>query len=61
MSEVELGLLKKALEAHEKIFPCGETSLLEDCFTKTGEKLFFWFNTEDHSTHVVEHIEKQEK
>ena len=61
MSEVELGLLKKALEAHEKIYPCGETSLLEDCFTKAGEKHYFWFNTEDDSTHVVEHTVKQEE
>ena len=61
MREEKLGLLKKAIEAHEKIFPCGEASLLEDCFTETGEKLFFWFNTEDDSTHIVEHTVKQEE
>ena len=59
MSEVKLKLLQSALERHEKIFPCGETQLLDDCFTLSEDKLLFWFNTEDDSTHVVEHMVNQ--
>ncbi|MFC1476351.1 hypothetical protein ACFL5S_00135 [Fibrobacterota bacterium] len=55
MSEIKLGLMQKAIEEYEKIFPCGDTASLDDCFTQTQDKLFFWFNTEDNSTHIVEH------
>ena len=56
MSDIKLGLMQKAIEEYEKIFPCGDITLLEDCFTQSQDKLFFWFNTEDNSTHIVEHI-----
>ncbi|RPI97360.1 MAG: hypothetical protein EHM32_01660 [Spirochaetales bacterium] len=60
MSEAKLELLQKALETHEKIFPCGGTSTLQDCFTTAGNKLYFWFNTEDDSTHLLFHTLRKE-
>ena len=62
MSEVKLELLQKAIETHEKIYPCGGSLSLNDCFTTAGNKLYFWFNTEDDSTHIIFHtLQKEEK
>ena len=59
-------LLQRAIEAHEKIFPCGNSTSLNDCFTTAENRLYFWFNTEDKSTHIMFHTlhneeEKQNK
>jgi hypothetical protein len=53
MSELENSLIDKAIEIHKKIFPCSRTETLADCFTRHENKLFFWYNTEDQSTHVL--------
>jgi len=53
MTELEEQLIKKACERHKKIFPCRHRSGFEHCFTRDNEKVYFWFNTEDQSTHVI--------
>ena len=56
MDDIQLRLIEKAIAKYKKIFPCGGNGQLEDCFTVTKNKLFFWFNTEDNNTHVIEEI-----
>lgn len=53
MGEREKKLIARALGKHERIFPCAQKQCMTDCFTEIGDQLFFWFNTEDNSTHVI--------
>lgn len=53
MGEIKLRLIQKAIDEYKRIFPCTNAKHLNDCFTFTGNRLFFWFNTEDNSTHIV--------
>lgn len=53
MSEEKIKLLERAVNEYDAIFPCGHHKLLNDCFTNEGNKLMFWFNTEDHTTHLL--------
>lgn len=54
MGDVQMELIQMAIDRHEKIFPCGNASFLGECFTTTDDKLLFWYNTEDDSTHLME-------
>ena len=56
MSEEKMRLIERAIESHERIFPCGNATMLEECFTVNENKLLFWFNTEDDSTHLLEEV-----
>ncbi len=56
MNELEIRMIKKAEKKHKKIFPCAQKAHLEDCFTRNSEFIFFWYNTEDHSTHVISEV-----
>jgi hypothetical protein len=53
MSELEERLIQRALHKHKKIFPCARRNSLEACFTREKDRLLFWYNTKDRSTHVV--------
>jgi hypothetical protein len=46
-------LIKKAVMAYGSIFPCGFCKELEDCFTRQGNEICFWFMTEDKNTHMI--------
>ena len=62
MTNQKTRMIKKAEKRHKKIYPCAEKMHLEDCFTKNKDFVFFWYNTEDHSTHVItEALRKKEK
>ena len=53
MGAKEKKLIKKAVNRYKKIFPCGGRKTFTECFTKANDnKLYFWFDTEDQSTHV---------
>jgi hypothetical protein len=52
MSNLKKIMIKKAKNRYKKILPCGKKANFEDCFTVEKNKLLFWFNTEDQSTHV---------
>jgi hypothetical protein len=45
-------LIKKAQNKYKKIFPCRDKKSFAECFTSYNNRLFFWFDTEDQSTHV---------
>lgn len=53
MNEIKTRMIQKAEKLHKKIFPCALKNGLDECFTNTKDFLFFWYNTEDHSTHVI--------
>lgn len=46
-------LLNKAREMYGEIAPAGRKKTFEEGFTHSNNKLVFWFNTTDGSTHVV--------
>jgi hypothetical protein len=52
MNSKQKKLYRKAVAKHEKIFPCKSKKNFQECFTISGDKLLFWYNTEDNSTHV---------
>ena len=53
MGELEKRLIRRAIHKHKKIFPCARRRSLEACFTREKDRLLFWYNTKDRSTHVV--------
>jgi hypothetical protein len=53
MNELEAKLLRQANAIHDKIFPCASRKEFKYCFTRENDQLFFWYNTEDQSTHVI--------
>lgn len=53
MAHLKKQLINEAIENYSKIEPCPKCGDWHNSFTIIGKKLFFWFNTEDHSTHVV--------
>ena len=53
MGEIERKLIKRAIERHKKIFPCARRGNFDACFTREDNRLLFWYNTTDKSTHVV--------
>lgn len=46
-------LIQRAIRKFVNIYPCSKATDFEESFTVTGNKLIFWFNTDDRSTHVV--------
>jgi hypothetical protein len=52
MNSKQKKLYRKAVAKHEKIYPCKSKKSFQECFTISGDKLLFWYNTEDNSTHV---------
>ena len=53
MNEMKTDMMQKARERYQRIFPCASRGNLNECFTLEGSRLYFWFNTEDDSTHVM--------
>ena len=53
MVELERRLIRKAKQKHRKILPCSRERTFSTCFTQTDDRLLFWYNTHDRSTHVV--------
>ncbi|KMQ53054.1 hypothetical protein CHISP_0275 [Chitinispirillum alkaliphilum] len=53
MSECELELIRMAQGRHQKIYPCSDKKDLNECFTRHGNTILLWYNTEDMSTHVI--------
>ncbi|MBN2038226.1 MAG: hypothetical protein JW768_15905 [Chitinispirillaceae bacterium] len=61
MGELEQRLIQRAVQKHKKIFPCAPKNDLQSCFTREKDRLLFWYNTKDRSTHVVSAKLIQEK
>jgi hypothetical protein len=53
MTELEQSLIRKASEMHDTIYPCPHRVDFTNCFTRDKDRVYFWFNTEDQSTHIV--------
>ena len=53
MQEIQDRLIRQAMETHQNIAPCSNRESLHDCFSTFDDKLIFWFNTDDDSTHVI--------
>jgi hypothetical protein len=53
MTELEAKLMSQANAIHDKIFPCASRKEFDYCFTRENDQLFFWYNTEDQSTHMI--------
>jgi hypothetical protein len=53
MGDLKKIMIKKAKDRYKKIRPCGRRRKLDECFTVEDDRLCFWFNTEDQSTHVL--------
>jgi hypothetical protein len=53
MNDLEKKLMNKASKMHDKIFPCASDKDFKHCFSRENNRLYFWYNTEDKSTHVI--------
>ncbi|MBD3422364.1 MAG: hypothetical protein GF398_19800 [Chitinivibrionales bacterium] len=53
MNEKKQKLMQMAQQRYRKIFRTTASHSWDECFTIHNNKLLFWFNTEDCSTHVV--------
>jgi hypothetical protein len=53
MGELEQKLIRRAMLKHKKIFPCSRKGTFETSFTRESDRILFWYNTRDRSTHVV--------
>jgi len=53
VGRLEKKMIKEAVRKHRRIYPCADKKALEECFTRHENRLLFWFNTEEKTTHVV--------
>ncbi len=53
MNRIKEKLIKDAQKKHKNIFPCGVHEKFDKCFTREKNRMLFWFNTKDHSTHIL--------
>jgi hypothetical protein len=53
MNKLKEQLINKAKDRFKKISPCPTRKSLRESFTVENNNLYFWFNTEDKSTHVL--------
>lgn len=53
MDKLKQRLIREARLKHTKIYPCAEKRDFSECYTRSDDRLFFWYNTHDRSTHVV--------
>lgn len=52
MSNEQKQLIKQARDKYGKIYPVARKKRLDQCFTTIDGKIYFWFNSKDHSTHI---------
>ena len=50
---MEERLVRMAVRKNKAIYPCGQKTGFASCFTRDRGRMLFWYNTIDHSTHVV--------
>jgi hypothetical protein len=46
-------MIRQAEKEYDRIYPCAMKKNLRDCFTVEEDRLYFWFNTADETTHVL--------
>lgn len=55
----KMRLIKEARKKHGKIFALKSKILLSRCFTIEDNELILWYNTADHSTHIIKMVLKR--
>lgn len=53
LEKIKTSLIEKAKKEFGEIAPTRNKKSLAECFTFEEDEIFFWFNTEDKSTHVL--------
>lgn len=53
MDKLKQQMIRRAQKSYKVIYPCGDKECFSDCFTTMGDRIIFWFNTEDHSTKLI--------
>jgi hypothetical protein len=53
MNKLKEQLISKAKDRFKNISPCPTRETLDQSFTIEENNLYFWFNTDDKSTHVL--------
>lgn len=53
MQELKQKLIAKAIDKHKEIYPCSDKVSFDDCFTIHKDKLVFWYNDSELSTHIL--------
>jgi len=48
----KMRLIKRARRKYNNIYPTINKTNMDECFTSHDNKLIFWFNTQDKSTHI---------
>jgi hypothetical protein len=47
-------LLTRAFKRYRKVYPCASVKNFSECYSIYNNKIYFWFNTEDGNTHVLD-------
>lgn len=53
MNEQKQKMIRTAKQRYTTIYPCSSKKNLGECFTFEEDRIVFWFNTEDATTHVL--------
>ncbi|MGM0461979.1 MAG: hypothetical protein ACQEQ4_06115 [Fibrobacterota bacterium] len=53
MDHLKETLIQKAENRFTHITPCSTKRDIRDCFSVEDNRLLFWFNTSDNSTHIL--------
>jgi hypothetical protein len=53
MNKLKEDLIRQARDTYKDILPCTPKSDLADCFTTEEDRVLFWFNTRDKTTHMI--------
>ncbi len=53
MNTLKEKLIKLAQDTYKEILPCPSKGTFKESFTVENNKVYFWFNTADNSTHVM--------
>jgi hypothetical protein len=53
MNKIKKTLINRAKMQFKQIYPCSTKKRLKECFTVEEDKMIFWFNTEDETTHII--------
>ncbi|MBN2038271.1 MAG: hypothetical protein JW768_16140 [Chitinispirillaceae bacterium] len=53
MNELKQKLILRAKKQYKQIYPCSSKKSIRDCFTVENDRMIFWFNTADETTHIL--------
>jgi hypothetical protein len=53
MNDLKRKMIIQARNQYQQIYPCSSKKNLGDCFTVEEDRILFWFNTPDETTHVL--------